>query len=74
MGVTKNRDVIFYQIDTEGRDRTGKIMKYNRQTGKRIKDAKDGGKSYGNTDRSIWLLARWSSMKIPGHIPLLSKG
>ncbi len=44
IGVTKNRDVIFYQIDTEGRCRTGKIMKYNPQTGKRVKDAKVGGK------------------------------
>jgi len=44
IGVTKNRDVIFYQLDTEGRCRTGKIMKYDRQTGHRIKDEKVGGK------------------------------
>ncbi len=44
IGVTKSRDVIFYQIDTEGRCRTGKIMKYDRQTGHRIKDEKVGGK------------------------------
>jgi hypothetical protein len=44
IGVTKSRDVIFYQIDTEGRCRTGKIMKYDRQTGHRIKDEKIGGK------------------------------
>ncbi len=44
IGVTKSRDVIFYQIDTEGRCRTGKIMKYNPQTGKRVKDTKVGGK------------------------------
>ncbi len=44
LGVTKNRDVIFYQLDTEGRCRTGKIMKYDRKTGHRIKDEKVGGK------------------------------
>lgn len=44
IGVTKNRDVIFYQIDKEGRCRTGKIMKYDRVTGHRIKDENVGGK------------------------------
>lgn len=44
LGVTKNRDVIFYQIDKEGRCRTGKIMKYNWVTGHRIKDENIGGK------------------------------
>ena len=44
IGVTKNRDVIFYQIDRDGRCRTGKIMKYNRVTGRRIKDENIGGK------------------------------
>ncbi|MDD4033515.1 MAG: DUF6371 domain-containing protein, partial [Bacteroidales bacterium] len=42
--VTKSRDVIFYQIDTEGRCRTGKIMKYDRETGHRIKDERIGGR------------------------------
>lgn len=40
LGVTRNRDVIFFQIDTEGRCRTGKVMKYNKETGHRIKDEK----------------------------------
>lgn len=44
LGVTKNRDVIFYQIDKEGRCRTGKIMKYNRESGRRVKDENVGGK------------------------------
>ena len=44
LGVTKNRDVIFYQIDKQGRCRTGKIMKYNRETGRRVKDENVGGK------------------------------
>jgi len=44
IGVTKKRDVIFYQIDMEGRCRTGKIMKYDRKTGKRVKDEKVGGR------------------------------
>ena len=38
LGVTKDSDVIFYQIDIKGRIRGGKIMKYNRETGHRIKD------------------------------------
>ena len=29
---------IFFQIDQEGRCRTGKIMKYDAETGHRIKD------------------------------------
>ncbi len=39
LGVTKSRDVIYYQIDKNGKVRTGKIMKYNPRTGKRIKDS-----------------------------------
>ena len=38
LGVTRDRSVIFYQIDTAGRIRTGKIMKYDPDTGRRIKD------------------------------------
>ncbi|OAV75428.1 hypothetical protein Barb7_00957 [Bacteroidales bacterium Barb7] len=36
--VTKNGDVIFWQIDFDSRVRTGKIMKYDNVTGKRMKD------------------------------------
>ncbi len=39
IGATKAGDTIFYQIDVEGRCRTGKVMKYNRDTGHRIKDS-----------------------------------
>ena len=38
LGVTKNGDVIFFQIDEQGRCRSGKIMKYNQGNGHRIKD------------------------------------
>lgn len=38
IGVTRNLDVIFYQIDGLGRCRTGKVMKYDRKTGHRIRD------------------------------------
>ena len=38
LGVTKSGDVIFFQIDKEGRCRTGKVMKYDPVTGHRIKD------------------------------------
>ena len=44
IGITKTNDVIYFQIDDEGRCRTGKIMKYNPQTGKRIKDENTKGK------------------------------
>lgn len=38
IGVTKAKEAIFFQIDKEGRCRTGKVMKYNPKTGRRIKD------------------------------------
>lgn len=41
-GATREMDVIFWQIDTKGRVRGGKIMKYNSETGHRIKDAPGG--------------------------------
>lgn len=37
LGATKTNEVIFWQIDTLGKVRTGKIMQYNPKTGKRIK-------------------------------------
>lgn len=37
LGATKTKEVIFWQIDTQGKVRTGKIMQYNPSTGKRIK-------------------------------------
>lgn len=36
IGATKNKDVIFWQIDVSGKVHTGKIIKYNPETGKRI--------------------------------------
>lgn len=36
-GCTKDRSVIFWQIDTHNRIRAGKIMQYNPDTGKRVK-------------------------------------
>lgn len=39
LGATKSGSVIYWQIDTKGRVRTGKVMKYNPETGHRIKDA-----------------------------------
>ena len=44
LGVTRAGDVIFFQIDVEGRCRTGKIMKYDATTGHRIKDEKTPGR------------------------------
>ena len=44
IGVTRSGDVIFYQFDLQGRCRTGKVMKYNPDTGKRIKDESQPGR------------------------------
>ena len=38
LGATKEKGVIYWQIDISHRVRTGKIMKYDRETGHRIKD------------------------------------
>lgn len=38
LGVTKTQDTVFYQIDIQGRIRAGKIIRYNPETGHRIKD------------------------------------
>lgn len=39
LGATKDGCVIYWQIDITGKVRTGKVMKYNPNTGHRIKDA-----------------------------------
>lgn len=44
LGVTKAGDVIFFQIDKDGNCRTGKIMKYDPETGHRIKDEQAKGR------------------------------
>ena len=38
LGATKDGSIIYWQIDTKGKVRTGKIMKYDPNTGRRIKD------------------------------------
>ena len=38
IGVARNEATIFFQLDIEGRCRTGKVMKYDPETGHRIKD------------------------------------
>lgn len=38
LGTTKDRNVIFWQIDKDKKVRTGKIIKYDPETGHRIKD------------------------------------
>lgn len=55
IGLTKAGDVIFFQIDVQGRCRTGKVMKYDRNTGHRIKDEATKG-------RITWIhsLMKWS--------------
>lgn len=39
IGVAKGNAAVFYQIDSKGRCRTGKVMKYDPRTGHRIKDS-----------------------------------
>ena len=59
LGVTRERAVIFYQIDSKGRCRTGKVMKYDPETGHRIKDENTKG-------RITWV---HSLMKYAGQLP-----
>ena len=59
IGVTKARDVLFYEIDIDGRVRTGKVMKYDPNTGHRVKDADGNG-------RFDWV---HSMMKRNGQLP-----
>jgi len=42
LGATRKNEVIFWQIDIQGRVRTGKIMQYIPQTGRRIKTGYGG--------------------------------
>lgn len=42
LGATRKKEVIFWQIDIDGKVRTGKIMQYNPQTGRRIKNGYGG--------------------------------
>ncbi|MBP5506080.1 MAG: hypothetical protein J6X89_08295 [Bacteroidales bacterium] len=59
IGVSRNRATIFFQIDKDGRCRTGKIMKYDPETGHRIKDPNTPG-------RITWV---HSLMKTSGQLP-----
>lgn len=59
IGVTREKAVIFYQIDIQGRCRTGKVMKYDPETGHRIKDENTKG-------RITWV---HSLMKYAGQLP-----
>jgi len=42
LGATIKKEVIFWQVDIHGKVRTGKIMQYNPQTGRRIKTGYGG--------------------------------
>lgn len=37
IGATRNKEIIYWQIDIKGKVHTGKIMQYNPETGRRIK-------------------------------------
>ncbi len=45
LGVTHSRAASFFQIDTEGRCRTGKMMMYDQETGRRVKDPDKPGRT-----------------------------
>jgi len=59
LGVTRARDIIYFQIDTLGRCRTGKVMKYDPDTGHRIKDE-------NTSNRITWI---HTLMKRAGQLP-----
>ena len=59
LGVTSHRDVIFFQLDNNVSCRTGKIMKYDPETGHRIKDE-------NQPNRINWV---HSLMKSSGQLP-----
>jgi hypothetical protein len=42
LGATTKKEVIFWQVDIHGKVRTGKIMKYNPQSGRRVKNGYGG--------------------------------
>ena len=58
LGVTKSREVIFFQIDAQGRCRTGKIMMYDPATGHRIKDEDMPGRITWGHSRLKWRLPK----------------
>ena len=51
LGATKDGCVIYWQIDVKGRVRTGKIMRYDPNTGHRVKDS--GGINWVQRYRKI---------------------
>lgn len=44
LGATRGGDVIFWQMDILGRCRTGKVMKYDPESGHRVKDERVAGR------------------------------
>jgi len=54
IGTTKEGYTVFYQIDTQARVRTGKIIPYNPVTGHRIKD--------GSVPEAMWVHSRLKSL------------
>ena len=44
LGTSKAGDTVYYQIDVQGRVRTGKVMKYDAATGHRVKDESVDGR------------------------------
>lgn len=54
IGTTKEGYTVFYQIDTKGRVRSGKIIPYDPQTGHRIKD--------GSVPEALWVHSRLKAL------------
>lgn len=55
LGATKNGEIIYWQIDVNGKVRTGKVMKYDEETGKRIKDTSGINWIHAMMKKKQWL-------------------
>ena len=56
LGTTRDGFAVFYQIDTLGRCRTGKVMKYDPNTGHRIKDS--------SVSAAMWVHSRLKALHL----------
>jgi len=77
LGATKTSEVIFWQIDMQGKVRTGKIMQYNPDTGRRLKHESGAietvSKMLGHTNiKTTQIYARITDSKISNDMQALA--